>query len=311
MKRFATLLLTVIAALAFFPDAALTADKPQPELKLENITVTAFDKLDVAKIAEKYGISETLSQDGKTLLAVDVTVLPLWTDEIDKAKVDHKDLKLKLADGEEVTMIGHFERFGQFRVDTDGFYAYRPSNWKEKTKKYKHNAVFAVPAGTMEAELVFGKTTAKIKAPADINPSPDPSSTLKVDIAGAAIIDQVKSTRRVGDMKPKPVTVITSQYGKILEVKIKVTPTMGNGDNPDHFFWYTPWFAVLTDSGRFSPTFGELFMEKINNSVSHNLSRSSDGQFSTGNATLYFIVPKDTKKFKLLYITKPVAEGSV
>jgi hypothetical protein len=52
-------------------------------------------------------------------------------------------------------------------------------------------------------------------------------------------------------------------------------------------------------------------MEKFSDNVSHNLSYRSDGTWGSGKATLYFPVPKDTKSFTLIYITSPVAEGTI
>ena len=54
-----------------------------------------------------------------------------------------------------------------------------------------------------------------------------------------------------------------------------------------------------------------MFMDRINNNVSHNLNKASDGAFGKGEAAFYFNVPQGTSSFKLTYLTKPVAEGSV
>jgi hypothetical protein len=159
--------------------------------------------------------------------------------------------------------------------------------------------------------LKLGEVSAKVTVPGEIQPMPDPAETVKVEITSATVVESVRNTRRVGDIKPKPASSVTYPPGKIMEVKIKVTPQMGNGDDPNHFFWYTPWLAIVTDKGHWVHTFGEMFMEGLSGGVSHNLSRASDGKFSSGEATFYFAVPKDVKSFKLYYLTRPVAEGSL
>lgn len=309
MKRFAALFTALIMAAVLFASPALAEEKKQPELKIDKVDVAAYSELVDHKISNTYGVRELLKVDGKILVSVSVVVEPQWTEEIKNARIDAKNIKF-VAGGEEILMIGYFERYAQFRVDTDSFSAYRRSNWKEKPQKVHYNAVFAVPEGTAEGELKLGAASIKVTVP-KAGPAPDPAKTVKVEVVKASFPKKVISEHSVGKIKPKPVTVLTGGHGLLLELQIKVTPLMGNGDDPNHFFWYTPWFAVLTDDGHYIPTFGEMFMDKVNNNVSHNLNKSSDGDFSTGEADFYFMVPPGIKTYKLIYQGVQVAEGQL
>ena len=271
----------------------------------------AFDTLKPYGISSVHGVDETLKVEGNKLVSIRVKILPVWTDQIDKVKVDDKDIKIVTPDGQEILMIGEFERFGQFRLNAHGLYAYRPNNWKEKEKIFYYNAVFAVPAGVEKAEFKLGAVSAGIDIPAASQPAPLAADAVKVEITGVKKVESLNSEKRVGKLDPKPVTTITNPHGDILEVKIKITPLKGNGDTPDHFFWYTPWLALATADGRFIGTFGEMFMDKITNNVSHNLSRNSSGEWGSGEASLYFAIPKNVTDFKLIYVGQPVAEGRV
>jgi hypothetical protein len=144
-----------------------------------------------------------------------------------------------------------------------------------------------------------------------MSPPLDSGQTVKVEVLGAKMVQDVKSTERVGDLVPKPVVSYLNPKGGILELHLKITPTMGNGYARYNFFWYTPWFSLVTDNGAFASTFGEIFMEKINNSVSHNLNRSQGSGFSSGEAKLYFTVGKDAKNYKLIFVDAVVAEGAI
>ena len=309
MKRLMFALL--VALVCFGTGPTWAADQPQPELVLEDVQAMAFEKLTTSEMAFKYGVAETLASDNTVLLAIGVNVSPKWTDEIKKANVDHKNIKVVTDGGKEILMIGYFERYGQFRMSTSNFYAYRPNNWKEKPKKFFYNAVFGIPAGTKSVEFKLGDASAKVQVPDKTSPPLDSGETVKIEVLAAKLVQDVKSTERVGDLVPKPVVSYLNPKGGILEVHIKITPTKGNGDNPDHFFWYTPWFGIVTDGGAFASTFGEIFMEKVNNSVSHNLNQSQGSGFSSGEAKLYFAVGKDVKNYKLIFVDAVVAEGAI
>ncbi|MEW5725216.1 MAG: hypothetical protein AB1896_19035 [Thermodesulfobacteriota bacterium] len=309
MKRPTTAILAVAAVVLLLWTPVPAADQPQPGLKLDQVAAVAFDALLVDKSLAHYGVAETLSPEGKVLLLVKATILVQWTEEIERADIPAEEIKLVLEGGQEVLMTGYFERYGQFRLTTNGFYQWRASDWKERPEPAVYNAVFAVPRGTRTAEFRLGQASAQIEVPARTTPAPDPAETVKIEVVSAAVVKEVPNTRSVGDLEPNPATVVTNPSGELLEVKIKVTPVTGNGDDPDHFFWYTAWIALLTDQGRWCPTFGEMFMGGLSDGVSHNQGRGADGLFDPDEVALYFAVPKGAKSFKLYYLGRPLAEG--
>ncbi len=304
-----TVSLSVVVLFIFLSTGAvLAADKPLPDLTFDKVQVTAYEELLVDGVA---GISEKLWPQGGVLWAVSVSIAPPWTDELKKVNIDYKHIRLVKANGDEIPMIGYFERYGQFRLQTKSLYASRPSKWKDKPESILYNCVFAVPQGETELEFKFGKATAKVTAPETVSPPPNPAEVVKLEIAGARLVDEVKNHHRVGKLKPEPETTAKPIGGRFLEVKIKLTPTKGNSLKKDtHFFWYSPWIGVMLDNGQYVPTIGEEFMGKLNNNVSHNLSKSKDKWGST-EATFYFLVPDGVKSFKLMYRDQPMAEGNI
>lgn len=291
--------------------AVFAAENPLPELIIEKTEVFLYEQLPLPKLASEYGVQELLNVDGKKLLSVNLIVQPQWTEEIENARVEDNDIKFVTDQGEEIPMIGCFERYGIFVMETNSFSSYRNYDWKEKANPVYYNAVFAIPDGVKSGQFKLGELTAVIQVPDKANPTPAPADTVKIEIESAAFVEKIQSANSVGNIEPKPVSTISNPKGKVLEVKVNVNPLIGNGDNPDHFFWYTPWFGIMTDAGRYIPTFGEIFMEKLTNNVSHNLNRESDGTWSKGSASLYFAVPANVKTFKLYYQGQHLTDGAV
>jgi hypothetical protein len=242
-------------------------------------------------------------------LAVRLTLSPAWTEEKDRVEADIENIVLKTDSGENAPMVGYFERYGEFVISTARFSEWRSYDWQEKKRPVYWNAVFAVPSGTKSAELSFGGKVVKLEVPAGPADPPNPADLVKVEILESGYTDEIRGEHSVGDLEPKPVTVTTGGENLLLAVRLRLTPTKANGNHPDQFFWYTPWFGVATDSGLYVPTMGEIFFDRLNDNVSHNLDRSSDGVFTSAEATLYFAAPQGMSAFKLTYMALPVAEG--
>ena len=306
MKRFYVPFAGLLALLLW---AVPISAADQPDLKIETATVAVFQELVDYKLSTKSGVVETLRPEGKVLVAVSAVVLPQWTDKISNARVDAKDIRLVTGSGEE-RMVGYFEHHGQFRVDSHSFSTYRRSDWKEKQRQVIFSGVFAVPQGTKSGVFKLGKASANLQMPKAAETPPQVLDTVSVAVLGATFVDEIRSEKSVGPLKPKPVVVYTNPNGKILAVKVKVSPKEANGDTDDHFFWNTSWLSIVTDKGHFSHTIGEMFMGGVSDSVSHNLNRGSDGGWGSTEATMYFAVPDGVKSFKLLYSNQPAADGS-
>lgn len=287
--------------------AAWGADQPLPEFKVEKAEVVLFDKLTVTASAA-LGLTETLAPEGRVLLMADLTLKPEWTEAIERAWIQPKEILLKTPDGAETPMLGYFERYGHFRMGGRSFSVYRRSDWKEKPRLERFNAVFLAPKGLAEAEMKLGELTIKLTVPGETKEQPVPADTVGVEIVKAEFVDDIESVQRVGDLKPKPSTLVSRERGLILALTIKLTPKMGNGDNPDHFFWFTSWFGVRADGGPLKPTFGEIFMDGLNDGVSHNLNRNSQGVWPGAEAVLFFAVPEGASTFSLAYLGTPAAE---
>ena len=151
MKRLGILIFIIVLAASAAAGAA-----NNPELKLENPVVAAYESLADYKLAVSNGLVETLAVPDSVLVSVTVDVTPTWTEEIKNARVDAKDIKLVTPDGGEILMIGQFERYGQFKMQDWGYSDYRRNDWKEKKSVKTYNAVFAVPKAVKSGRLQFG-----------------------------------------------------------------------------------------------------------------------------------------------------------
>jgi hypothetical protein len=283
---------------------AMAQDKPMPELKAEDFTVTAYEELFLKEVA---GVFDSLRQEGTIFLALNMLILPQWTEQAKTLEIKDKDIKLVAPDGKEFPMIGYFDRLGQFKLTTKSLYVSRSSNWQESPQKAYYNVGFAVPKDGQKYQFKLGSLTMDIEKPAQIEKTIDHGKTISVEILSSRLVDEVQNTYKVGEQKFE--TTATIPYGKFLEVKIKLTPVIGNID-PTHFFWYTPWFWALCDNGTYTPILAEHFMGNFSTGVSHNLSYSNN-KWNSSEATLYFSVPENTKSLTLIYINSPVANQTI
>lgn len=293
----------------FFVQAVMAAEAPLPELTVEDVTTTVYEELFITTAFG--GMLHSYRQDGTVFLAVELVILPQWTEEIKNFRIKTDEMALTAPDGTEFPMIGYFEYIGQFKLLTKTLSGNRRSNWQEEPQKVYYNAVFAVPSGGQSYQLKIGPLSADIEAPADIAQWPDHARTVNVEILSSRLVDEVKSIHTVG--KEKLETTVSNPQGKLLETTLKITPAtpgMGNFYRPENFFWHAPWFWVLCDNGHYTQAVGEHYRDSLNRSLSHS-QHYSDGKWSSVEAVLYFAVPEDVKSFTLIYVGSPIAEGVI
>jgi hypothetical protein len=304
-----TLAVVLTLVLGLTTGAAWAADPPMPQLTVDKVDAAAYKEVRLARLAGEYGVNETFRMDGHVLLSIRLTVTPQWTEPIERFEIDDKNIRVVTDTGSEIPMIGSFEQLGMFRLENRSFSPYRPYDWKEKKESESHSAVFAVPETVKSVEYKCGPISKKIQIPS-VTEAPNPASVVKFQIASAKLLDKVETSHRAGDIEPSPKAMLANPNGKILELRVKITPTMGNGNDPNSFFWKTEWAALKVDGVGFVRVLGQWFMDKVDNGVSNNLSASS-GTFNTDEKVLYFAVPEGAKSFTLLYLNQPMAQGQV
>ena len=296
---FAALLAVLLLA------AASAANAQTPAFTIEKVTVSPYNKLLVYNVP---GVQEFLETEGTTFVAVEVDINAPWSEEVKDLKVDYKEIKLVSPEGYEIPMMGFFDRYGMFKLSTNSLSAYRPTNWQEDPYVVKYNAMFPVPAGQSKFTFKMGDVSAEIEVPAEMQAVPNPAKTVNIEIKSAKLMDDIKSEYRVGDNQYE--TVTHNPDGVFLEVVINLTPTMPNGDKPDHFYWNTYWMYLVHEGSLIRPV-GERFMGKLSDNVSNNLNKSKEGEWSSKEYTLYYAVPASIKDFSLVYVMATVASGSV
>jgi hypothetical protein len=306
-RRIIIVLSMMTMLVAFSVQTIMAADEPFPELKLEEITVTAYEELFLMELP---GMMQSLRLDGKVFLAVHTVILPQWTEEIRRFELDAKakDVMLIAPDSTEIPMLGYFDQVGQFEISSLDRSISRRSNWQDEPQQVYYNAVFAIPEDGQKYQLKLGPLFVDVEKPAEIEQLPEHGSMVNVEILGSRLVDQVKSIYEVGEEKIE--TTVSNPNGPILEVQIQVTPLRSNSF-PGGFFWRRSWFWVLCDNGSYIQTVAEDVAGKLSDNVGHSLSPLDDETWMSGEVTLYFPVPKDTKSFTLIYITSPVAEGTL
>jgi len=305
------IVITAAALCLLLAGAAMAlAQEETVALTLQGVSATAFKELKVGSKVSKYGygLQEALTAEGSVLLRVDALIAPPWSEQVEQVNVDAERIVLLTGEGAAIPMVGYFS-YGEFELQSNSLNAYRPYDWKENKDPLQYNAVFIVPRDTASLTFKLGAVESKIEGSIKVKASPNPADIVTLAISKAAFVDRIVNTTNVGELKQP--TAITTSHGKLLAVDLKLTPKEGNSADPDSFLWSTSWIAILCDNGHTAPTLGELFMDGLSDYVSHNLSRGSDGAWTSTEGTFYFAVPADTKTFKLVYYGTPLAEASV
>lgn len=288
------------------------------ETAIAQIRAAAYRQMEVnPPTTTSRGVVETLRQADTVYLSVDAFVAIEWTDKARSVRTDSRQIVLVDGDGKTIPPIGAF-RYGYFRRGAVRLALRRPPDWQTEKRPMFFNAVFAVPHDAKSFELRLGQASAKFDVPEPVDSTSPPGDTVRVTIIGSRLVDQVTDEIRLGrDTAP---TTITNPAGRILEVRFRLRPLKGNwyggpaselGAPPHRFFWSAAWIGVACDDGYYTPRLGEKSEGKINSHASHNPLRGEDGKWAAEEATFYFAVPEKVKTFKLLYLMKPVAEGTV
>jgi len=298
--------------------AAGAGEKGASPLRIGKVTVTAFaESLNKPLERAWCGAVERLTLKDKLLLSVDVELTVEWSEKLSRARVDGKDVQLLNDKGQPYP--GLRRSFGRLDDGSPSFYAYRPSNWKDKAKvkPKKYAAMFLVPRGVTSAKLQIGKAPpANVTIPQRVEtPQPPPAAApalparcAAVQLLDAAVVDEVNGRARIGREELK--TTITNPQGKLLKIKLKVTPIRGNNDdNPERFSYSTNDFGLSYGDGAFVLAAGSQFRDYVSAYVSGSL-RPSRGKWKGEEMTLYFAIPAGLKAARLTYLMTAVANIS-
>jgi len=319
MKRCIAVLIAAVMATCLAAPAAHAAEKKLPTLKIKDPTVTAYEEVCVnAGDAASRGVTEVLKLEGRLFLWLDAPIAAEWSEEMKNANLEAKDFQLLDDKGNACENIGRFDEDNRFSGYASGLWMHRPHNWQkpEELKPQHYRAVFLVPAGSKSFEFkVAEAASTKIEMPKKTEPVAlpkmweplMPATEAKLEILEAKLVDTAQGKFRIG--KKESPTRIYNPDGKLLCVKVRLTPTRSNSDmNEDHFYWPTSNLGLMYGDGCFVRAAGEKFMKGFTSNVSHNTNRDEKGWRSSEDE-FYFAVPADIGAFKLTYHMTPVAEG--
>lgn len=293
---------------ALFITAPAGAEDAIPPLTIKEASVAAYDELTV--FYNISGTRETLRQEGKKFLSISATFEPPWSESVKKLKLDWKEITL--SDGSTtMPMIGFTRYYGVNKLGANSLSKSRPGSWKKKSTPVPYNAIFLVPANSQSLRLTIGPSSWDIQVPQTPATPPDPAELVTVEIVSARMIDSIESSRRAGDLKPRPKTRLRNLFGNILEVTIIVKPERTNTNRPGNFYWSSDWVGAVDDKGQVLSQLGQKVGKKIGRSASNSINRFSDKPWPSKPVTLYFSAPDNLKSFDLIYTWSKVASGKV
>jgi hypothetical protein len=305
----------IVAALAAANLFASADEEQLPEITIGKITATASDGIRNELHERAWcGAEEILRLDGKVFVTLKAVVDVAWSDELRQLRIDGSQIKLVDDRGNPCPEL--YRRFGNIKYESGGFYPYRPREWPdiEKAKPTVYEGTFVVPKGCREARLTLATASATVAIPQDNTPLPPltapqpglPAKYMIFEILDARLIDERSSKVRISG--ETYTSTITNPQGKLLEVRLKFTPTRGNDPDDDTAFtWQTNHLGFRYGEDKFVVTAGEEFVDGVVAYVGGSR-RSQDGKWETKEATVWFAVPENLDKGMLTYKTTPVAE---
>ena len=302
------LIISIVILFVAHCGVAAAADEQNPDFTVSNLDAKAFKKLyyNLSQHA-LVGSLEIIDSKDKTFLSLRVTLTPKWTEEDRKLIIENDKIQLVDKQGGQQGWIGYLTEDGVFVRSTDRIYIHRPGDWKTKTRPFVFRAVFLTTKDASDLTLKLGDKSLNVSVP-KTDRMPHPLDLVNVDVVSTRMVDRIHYEEDWNRQKFS--AVIGNTAGKLLEVTIRVTPNRGNQLRfPDLFEWRSNWIGVMTD-GRYVGNLGQ----KSHNGVSRvttNRHKNSGSGWRPHEATFYFAVPEDTTAFKVFYLMREAASGTV
>ena len=311
MKR--RMLLAVAAAcLGLTAMASRAPAAPEVEYTLEDLQVVAYGELSVeAADNGLLGVQEMTASTDLVFLAVQARLNVQWIAEVRQLSIPSTAIMLADDAGRKHLPIGQFQH-GQFRPYESAVYAYRPRKWPEDkdSRPAIYGGVYAVPKAAPPLTLKVGKASARITVPSETVPPENTALNVTVQIRGARLVNEVKSYVSRGGVKVP--TVVSNPNGKLLEVKLVVTPREDLAAKKDSFGWQAKWIGLICHTGHFVPAAGGYSSSgHLRRDAGYTISKDRAGKWRADEAVLYFAVPDGTTRFRLTWLLMPVGEGTV
>lgn len=259
------------------------------------------------------GIVQTLQlPDGGQFLVVDFALQAEWGGDERSATIRTDQITLTAADGRAGTYVGRLTPTGHFRPHNSlALYIHESHGKDDVDKPHRFNAVFTVPKGTKGATLKVGEATCRV-GPRPPVAFPEPGEFATFHVVGARFVDAATGKHSFGHNKPEANRIVSPAVGRLLAVKLAITPKRSNVERGDHFSLNT-WDVALTfGKGVCVPAAGQLHGAfGYDTCVLMSNYPNADGSWDTKVYTIYFAVPQDLTDFAVTYLAAPMAKGTV
>jgi len=292
-----------------FSASGILAAEDVPELKVEKVKVTAYDKVIVDKDDTEFDIIETLEIEDKIFLRVDMYMSPKWTETAKRANINSKEIVLVGEDDVPIEMAGYF-KYTIFYHSKTSFDAYRPHNWdKVEPSPFRYNAVFIVPKDSKAFTFQLGSDiSARVEVPA-VQPLPDPRFLFTMKLEKIKFSEKLSRELHVGGERRK--VSVVPEHTKFLEIKLTAMPSAPNTQDQKSFYLNVPWFGLVYDNGHYATVIGDKQSTgKLSKTKNYSM-KMKEGKWEPKEITVCFAVPEDIKDFTLTYLKTPVIEGTI
>lgn len=253
------------------------------------------------------------SPSGKVFVVVRLELKPKPgkdDDGEDAVVLEAEDMALVDEKGTKYAMVGNCSRDGRFTPGEEGFYLYPGEEFPPLAE---YDLVFVVPQSVKNATIKMGDAEKKFALPANVLPTIDPTQIATFKIQQARVVTKLESKYELGplDNPAGEGTIETeSTATRFLSLKILIQP---KANNTEYGFSATSSdFGLLLGKEVFVTAIGHASFDGF---TYGNAYLSSDvdktGKHDALEKTLFFPLPGRIKTFKLLYLTRPVANGTI
>ena len=250
-------------------------------------------------------LTEVLRIPGQQLIDVRVVLDGPWTDSVERAQANARDIHLVLPDGTELSPRGGYQYWGQLSLIARSISARRPRDFPTADEDIYWNGLFVVPEGVTQATLTIGGDDIRFSGAVTI---PKPSTE---DDASAFASFQPTGVRRFRVAELQDGTganalssTISAPPGMVLaEVEVAITGTASNNANGDERFnWSTSDFRLTDPQGASLGLVGERFMRRILDSQFNGVDVGASAE-----RKMVWLVPEGLAEARLLFGETEVA----
>jgi len=295
---------------------SVRADILDPPMVLETVEVGRYNSLvsEPRRTVPRGFVSKAHAPEGQSFLV-------LWIGmKLDPPKdargnrvlrVEHKEMVLTDAAGNEHLSIGRCSRDGRFEPYPMDFSHFG----KPPEGLVAYDLVFLVPRGQDSFTLRFGNAEKSLSAPVEMLEPIDPSAAAEFRISDVKVLEEIELQREVqplGKQRVELSETLEATTGRFIAVTLVARGKIANADSGN--FVFTPGDIGLLYGGRvYAAPVGRIgYGGKFSTgSLAYNGGPDGKGGYLQTGGTLVFPLPEGVTRFDVLYLLHHVARGNV